>query len=126
MYRFEIEEGRRLVVAVFEGSVSDADLFRYLTDMLASTTYGAGWRSLIDFTPAETIELTREGVEHLRALPPGMERRLHGARAAILATAGSAAFGMARMYEILGSRAPYAIAVFSDREQAMAWLFGTE
>jgi hypothetical protein len=123
MYRYSIDESRRLVVATFEGEVSDADLFDYLAHMLANTRYGAGWRSLIDLTTAEIVDLTRAGVQRMRALPLYMEERLNGARGAVLAPKQSAAYGMARMYEMMGSNSHYEIAVFSDREEAMRWLF---
>jgi hypothetical protein len=123
MYRFEVDEERRLVVATFTGTVTDEELFSYLSEMLASTSYGAGWHSCIDFTNVGPVHLTRAGVEQMRALPAEMELRLHGARAVIVAEPGSAAFGMARMYEMLGDNVPYKIAVLGDHEEAMAWLF---
>ena len=123
MYRYEIDEDLRLITATFEGEVTDTDLFEYLADMLANTGYGAGWHSFIDFTRIGTVSLTTAGVEQMRALPPDMEKRLHGARAVIVARANSAAFGMARMYEMLGDNVPYKIAVLSDHEEAMGWLF---
>ena len=123
MYRFNVDEDARLVVATFEGEVGDADLFDYLADMLASTDYGAGWHTLIDFTPAAVLRLTSQGVRRMRTLPTEMEDRLRGARAAILAPEGSAAFGMGRMYQIMGESAAYEVAVFSDRRTAMDWLF---
>jgi hypothetical protein len=123
MYRYEVDESRRLVSAVFEGELTDADLFEYLTDMLGSTAYGAGWHSFLDFTRVEAVGLTVAGVERMRDLPPEMETRLHGARAVILAPPGSAAFGMARMYEMMRDNVPYQIAVLSDRDEAMEWLY---
>jgi hypothetical protein len=123
MYSYEVDDIRRLVTVRFEGEVTDADLAGYLTDMLSSTPYGAGWHSFLDFTRTGTLSLTPAGVERMRDLSPEMEQRLHGARAVILAAAGSAVFGMARMYEMLGDNVPYQIAVLSDREEAMAWLY---
>jgi len=123
MYRYTIDESRRLVVATFEGEVGDADLFDYLAHMLANTRYGTGWRSLIDLTTAEMVDLTRAGVQRMRALPLYMEERLNGARAAVLAPKQSAAFGMARMYEMMGNNSKYHVAVFSDRDEATRWLF---
>ncbi|HXC49757.1 MAG TPA: hypothetical protein VN634_02625 [Candidatus Limnocylindrales bacterium] len=123
MYRYSIDESRRFVVATFEGEVGDTDLFDYLAHMLANTRYGSGWRSLIDLTTAEVVDLTRAGVQRMRALPLYMEERLNGARAAVLAPRQSAAYGMARMYAMMGSNAHYEIAVFSDRDEAMRWLF---
>jgi hypothetical protein len=123
MYSYQVDEIRRLVTVSFEGEVTDADLFGYLSDMLASTRYGAGWHSFLDFTRTEVLSLTAAGVERMRDLPPTMEKRLHGARAVILAPAGSAVFGMARMYEMLGDNVPYQIAVLSDREEAMECLY---
>ena len=122
MYRYDVDESRRLVVATFEGEVVDSDLFDYLSHMLAHTRYHAGWRSLIDLTPARTMKLTNAGVQRMWALPLYMEERLHGARAAVLAPEGSAALGMARLYETLGGTASYQISVFTDREKAMRWL----
>jgi hypothetical protein len=123
MYSFEVDEERRLVVATFTGPVTDADLFAYLSEMLSATSYGAGWHTYLDFTKIGTLQLTSAGVEKMRFLPPEMEKRLHGARAVIVAHPGTAAFGMARMYEMLGDNVPYKIAVLSDRDEAMAWLF---
>ena len=123
MYRYEVDPTRCLVTVVFEGEVTDAELFGYLADMLSSTDYGAGWHTYFDMTKIGTLRLTRDGVERMRLLPPELERRLHGARAVIVAVAGSAEFGMARMYEMLGDNVPYQIAVLSDPDEAMAWLF---
>jgi len=122
MYRYEVDERARLIVATFEGEVSDSDFFEYLSRMLATTTYGAGWRSLIDLTSSTTMSLTTAGVQRMRALPLHMEERLHGARAAILASEGSAALEMARLYEGMGRHKAYDIVVFTDRDQAMRWL----
>lgn len=121
MYRYDVDEGARLIVAKFEGDVGDADLFNYLSDMLTNTRYGAGWSSLIDLTSAATMKLTSAGVQRMRALPLHMEERLHGARAAILAPEASTTLEMARLYERMGN-ALYDILVFTDREKAMAWL----
>jgi hypothetical protein len=126
MYEFELEEERRLVVATFTGAVTDADLINYLSEMLSTTDYGAGWHTYLDFTKIGSLHLTREGVEKMRFLPPEMEARLHGARAVIVAPAGSAAFGMARMYEMLGDNVPYKIAVLTDHDEAMAWLYALD
>jgi hypothetical protein len=126
MYQYEVDEARRLITATFEGEVTDADLFDYLVAMLARTDYGAGWHSLIDFMNVAAMRLTSAGVLKLRSLPPEMEQRLHGARAVIVAPSGSAAFGMARMYEMLGSGQPYQIAVMSDRDEAMTWLYAQD
>lgn len=122
MYRYKVDERERLILATFEGDVGDADFFEYLARMLANTTYGPGWSSLIDLTPAATMNLTSAGVQRMRALPLYMEERLHGARAAILADAGSAAFEMARLYEKMGKEKAYDIRVFTDRDRAMRWL----
>ena len=122
MYRYTVDEKERLVVATFEGEVRDADLFDYLADMLANTEYGAGWHTLIDLTPVSVVDLSSKGVRRMRNLPTQMEERLCGARAAIVAPAGTAAFGMSRMYQTIGDTAAYEVAVFTDREKAMAWL----
>ena len=123
MYSFEVDAERRLVVAAFTGEVTDTDLFGYLSEMLSTTNYGAGWHSYLDFTNVGSLQMTPAGVEKMRFLPPEMEARLHGARAVIVAHAGSAAFGMARMYEMLGDNVPYQVAVLSNRDEAMAWLY---
>lgn len=122
MYRYDVDERAHLVVATFEGDVGDSDVFEYLSRMLSATTYGAGWRSMIDLTAATTMNLTAAGVQRMRALPLHMEERLHGARAAILASEGSAALEMARLYEGMGRQRAYDIMVFTDRERAMRWL----
>lgn len=122
MYRYDVDERARLVVATFEGDVSDSDLFDYLVDMLKHTRYGAGWRSLIDLSPALKMNLTTGGVQRMRALPLYIEERLHGARAAVLAPQGSAALELARLYEKMGKRSAYQIMVFTDRDHAMQWL----
>lgn len=122
MYRYEVDERARLVVATFEGDLSDNDLFDYLAHMLAHTKYSAGWGSLIDLTPAVSISVTTAGVQRMRALPLYMEERLHGARAAVLVPPNSAAFDMARLYEKMGESRGYDVKVFTDRERAMQWL----
>ncbi len=122
MYRYDVDADARLVIATFEGEVSDADLFDYLSDMLANTRYHAGWGSLIDLTPAQAIKLTSAGIQRMRALPLYMEERLHGARAAVLALEGSDAYDIARTYQQMGKAAAYEVRVFSDREKAMQWL----
>ena len=122
MYRYEIDQPARLVVASFEGEVTDSDLFDYLAHMLSHSGYKQGWRSLIDLTTAATVSLTSAGVQRMHALPLHMEERLKGARVAILAPEASNALQMARLYEKMGATKTYAIAVFTDRERAMKWL----
>jgi hypothetical protein len=122
MYRYDVDENTRLVVATFEGEVSDADLFDYLAHMLSHTRYGTGWRSLIDLTPAQQLKLTGAGVQRMRALPMFMEERLHGARAAIVVPESSPAHAMASKYKAMGQAAKYQIAVFGTRAEAMQWL----
>jgi hypothetical protein len=126
VYRYEVDEDKKLVTAIFSDELSDSQLFEYLADMLANTGYGAGWHTFLDFTRVDRLNLTRAGVEQMRALPADRETRLHGARAVILALPGSAAFGMARMYEMLGEGAPYQVAVLTDRDSAMGWLFSSD
>jgi len=122
MYRYVVDERAHLIVAAFEGVVTDSDLFEYLAHMLGHTGYGPGWSSLIDLTTASSMNLTTAGVQRMRALPLHLEERLRGARAAIIAHEGSPAFAMARMYERMGDSANYEIAVFTDRQGAMVWL----
>ncbi|HEY2774662.1 MAG TPA: hypothetical protein VGK20_11510 [Candidatus Binatia bacterium] len=122
MYRYVADENTRLVVATFEGNVTDADLFEYLANMLANTKYRAGWHSLIDLTGVDVMGMTTAGIQRMRALPLYMEERLHGARAAVLVSKGSAAYDMARLYESMGKSSSYEVALFTDRETAMHWL----
>lgn len=122
MYRYDVVESDRLVVATFEGQVVDSDLFDYLSHMLSHTKYGAGWATLVDFTRAASMDLTTAGVQRMRALPLHMEERLNGARVGIVAAEGSPGFQMATMYKRLGERARYRIEVFTDRDEAMRWL----
>jgi hypothetical protein len=123
MYRYDVIDADRLVVATFEGQVVDADLFEYLAHMLSHTKYGTGWATLIDFTKAAALNLTNAGVQRMRALPLHMEERLGGARVAILVTEGTPAVEMAATYKRMGERARYQIGVFTDRDAAMDWLF---
>jgi hypothetical protein len=122
MYRYDVIEGDRLVVATFEGEVIDSDLFEYLAHMLSHTKYGSGWGSLIDLSRAGSLKLTMAGVQRMRALPLHMEERLHGARAAILVVEGSPGLEMGHMYKRMGEWARYEIEVFTDRDAAMRWL----
>ena len=123
MYRYDVVDADRLVVATFEGQVIDSDLFEYLSHMLSHTRYGTGWSTLIDLTKAGAMQLTTAGVQRMRALPLHMEERLHGARVAIVAAEGSPALEMASMYKRLGERARYQIEVFTNQDAAMHWLF---
>ncbi len=122
MYRYDVMESDRLVVATFEGQVVDSDLFDYLSHMLSHTKYGTGWATLIDLTKAASMDLTTAGVQRMRALPLHMEERLNGARVAILAAEGSAGLEMANTYKRMGERARYSIEVFTVRDEAMKWL----
>ncbi len=122
MYRYTVDQGIKLVVVTFEGVFGDTDVIEYLTDMLANTEYGAGWRTLIDMTRIVSVTMTTDGVRKMVAHPQAVADRLMGARAAILAQEGSTIYGISRMYEMKNDAAPYEIVVFSDRKEAVAWL----
>jgi hypothetical protein len=62
----------------------------------------------------------------MRALPLYIEERLNGARAAVLAPKESSAHAMAKMYELMGTKARYDVKVFSERDEAMRWLVGED
>jgi hypothetical protein len=123
MYRYDVIDSDRFVAATFEGEVVDSDLFEYLSHMLSHTKYGSGWSTLIDLTKASSLKLTTAGVQRMRALPLHMEERLHGARVAILAVPDSPALEMGNMYKRMGEWARYQVEVFTDREEAMRWLY---
>jgi hypothetical protein len=122
MYRYDVIDADRLVIATFEGQVVDSDLFEYLQHMLSHTKYGTGWATLIDLTKAGAMDLTTAGVQRMRALPLHMEERLGGARVAILVAERSPALDMAMVYKRMGEFARYQIEVFTDRDAAMRWL----
>lgn len=122
MYRYDVDKAGRLITASFEGEITDADLFDYLSQMLAQTSYASGWRSLIEMAGVTAVSLTTAGVQRMHALPLHMEERLKGARAAIVVPEGSSAMPLARLYEKMAATKAYDIVVFTDRELAMKWL----
>lgn len=110
-----------VLLSEFTGRVTDADLLAYY-EALIENPIGPPWLEVVD----------GRGVEHMGLSPHGQGRLadtfslhlelLRGARVAMVAQAGSAVYGMFRMWEITREHLDYRVEVFTDFEKALSWI----
>jgi hypothetical protein len=112
---YEIRDG--LVQALASGVLDDATLVSYVERLLADPRYAPDLPVLFDSTQVAALELSGAGVRDATAVVR-VSSEQPTARVALVVS-GSAAYGMARMYQLFRD---VEVSVFEDRERALAWL----
>jgi hypothetical protein len=114
---YVIDAGRRTVFSRAWGRLTNDDLLGVQDVLRADPAFDPGYRQLYDFTGVTEIAVSRDAFPALRARTPFD----HTARQAFVA-GSQAAFGMARMYELLHDLSEQQFRVFRDANEARRWL----
>jgi hypothetical protein len=116
-YRIVSEE--RLVLTEGSGVLTDADVLAHKERLLSDPAFQPGMRELSDIRAIERIAVTPEGV---RAMVDYDRRAGVAAHRLALVVSQEVAFGMARMYQLVGAREDQSVGVFRSIDEAMQWL----
>ena len=98
-YHFEFDSANRILLAWFEGKVTDADLkeyYRMAEKYVAATNPSAG---VLDMSAVSSLEVSPQTIRELASLPPAFSDP-HQPRCIIAPS--PKIFGMARMFELQG------------------------
>jgi len=121
MIEHRIDPDRRLVIVTMTGRVGDDEAIGWFDALLASLRGTETVAGVIDTLALEALDLSTNGVRRITKLAEASDAVFTGSRWAVIAEADEV-FGMARMYQILRSEAPYELAVFRDATAACVWL----
>jgi len=114
---YRIDRAHALVISCGWGIISDQDLLGHARALARDPAFKPSMRQLYDFRDVVDQDIGGATVLELANLSPFGS----GARRAIIVR-GDAAFGMARMFQILRDRALDEIQVFRELEPALHWL----
>jgi hypothetical protein len=116
-----IDEAHEIVLSRGWGVVADPDLLLHARTLSRDARFAPHYHQLTDARDVSRLDVTAAGVETLANVVPFGA----GARRAIVA-GSDAAFGMARMFEMLRGTKEDEIFVFRDMDAALRWLGLTE
>jgi|SRR5579863_2484083 len=111
-----VDQDRQLIRISLDGAVSDLDLIALSCGVRSEGAFSAGWPVLYDCSGATEVQVTADLVRSL-----GLGARRDRNRVAFVAP-NAAAFGLARMYQIVSDEGFGRVQVFANREEALAWL----
>jgi hypothetical protein len=114
-FSVRFDPDRHLIAIALEGDVGDEDLKALSRAVRAHGELAAGVGVLYDCTGVASLDVTRELIYQL-----GMRARNDTNPVAFVA-ATTAAFGLARMYQIIAG-GDERMQIFSDEAEAVAWL----
>ena len=114
---FVIDSARGTVFSRAWGRLTNTDLLAAQDALRAHPAFDPAFRQLYDFTGVTDIAVTRDAFPAFRARAPFD----HTARQAFV-VGSTAAFGMARMYELLHDLDAGQFRVFREAHEARAWL----
>ena len=121
---YRIDHEARVVIAVGSGTITDADVFGYQTEVWSRPEV-AGYDELIDMSLVTDINVPSGGrVRDLAALSATMDDKNTTSRFAIVAQT-DVAFGLGRMYQTyrtLDRRSTKEVGVFRTMREALAFL----
>ena len=120
--RYSIDPQRHLVLAVFDGDVSDADLRAHVDALEADPQFDRGMSELVDMSRVTGVSVTSDGI---RAAASAPVHALHARRAFVAPT--DLLYGLARMYQGYWSQGlDHEVAIFRAVEPALQWLGVTD
>jgi hypothetical protein len=115
-FSFHVDERRRVLHIRAEGVVNDQELIALSAAVRNDPAFMAGYPVLHDCSAVTDILLSSSLIYSL-----AMSARAHKNPVALIAP-GAAAFGLARMYQILSDVRDDRVRVFADADGAIAWL----
>lgn len=118
---YRIDPERQLILTRAWGVLTDAELLAHKDRLLHDAAFDPGMPELSDVRAIERLDVTTVGVKAMVAHDTAHSERRSGHRLALVVPTDEA-FGMARMYQLMGKRDDGSVAVFRTLPDAEAWL----
>jgi len=118
---YQIDRARRLILTRAWGTLTDGDILSLKAKLLSDPEFDPDMPELSDVSAIEQLEVTAAGVRAMVAHDSQNAARRSGFRLALVVPADEA-FGMARMYQMMGDRQDHTVGVFRSRAEAEVWL----
>ncbi len=118
---YQIDPRRRLVLTHATGTLTDADLLAHKDRLVRDAGFDPGMSQLSDMREIQRLDVTAAGVRAMVDHDTANAARRSGHRLALVVPADDA-FGMARMYQIMGRQEDGNVGVFRTMVEAEAWL----
>lgn len=119
--RVSVDPGRNAVTLELVGRLSVAEATAALAEIGADERLRQAPTGLVDATALAGIDLEARDVRQLAFLASQADQLWTGGRWAIVAPS-DLIYGMARMYQLIRSEAPYELGVFRSTAEARRWL----
>jgi hypothetical protein len=121
---YHIDPERRLVLTHASGILTDADLLAHKDRLARDAAFDPGMRQLSDLRAIQRLDVSAAGVRAMVDHDTANAPRRAGHRMALVVPTDDA-FGMARMYQIMGRHEDGNVGVFRSMPEAEAWLAGS-
>ena len=118
---YRIDRERALVITEAWGVLTDEDILDHKTRLLNDPGFEPKLMELSDIRSIERLDVTQAGIKAMVQHDAANLARRAGHRV-LLVVPNDLVFGMARMYELMGSRDAGGVEVFRSMEEADAWL----
>jgi hypothetical protein len=119
--RFNIDVAGNLVTLELRDRIDLHQAVAVVADLIADDRLRQGPNALVDTTELDELDLTALDVRHLASIAGQADALWQGGRWAVVAPR-DLIYGMARMYQLIRSEAPYEFEVFRTKEDASRWL----
>lgn len=121
--RVSVDPARNAVTVALVGRLTVAQAVAALAEIGADGRLRQGPTGLVDATALTGLDLKTRDIRQLAFLASQADHRWRGGRWAVVAP-GDLVYGMARMYQLIRSEAPYELGVFRSPDEAAYWLAG--
>lgn len=118
---YQIDSEHQLIRTRAWGVLSDADILSLKTRLINDPAFDPAMPELSDVSAIERLEVTAAGVKAMVAHDAAHSDRRSGFRIALVVPADEA-FGMARMYQLMGDGNAHKVGVFRTLADAEEWL----
>lgn len=122
---YRIDSKRQLILTRAWGVLTDAELLAHKERLLHDAAFDPRMPQLSDVREIERLDVTAAGVRAMVAHDAANSERRNGHRMALVVPMDEA-FGMARMYELMGQGQDGGVGVFRTLAEAEAWLAAGE
>jgi hypothetical protein len=118
---YRIDPERRVILTHAWGVLTDAELLAHKERLLHDAAFDPHMPELSDVREIERLDVTAAGVRAMVAHDAAHSTRGSGHRMALVVPTDEA-FGMARMYELMGPGENGSVGVFRTLAEGEAWL----
>lgn len=118
---YRIDRERGLVITEAWGVLTDADILAHKDNLLKDRDFDPNMPQLSDIQRIERLDVTSAGVKAMVEHDAANADRRDG-HCMVLVVPRDEVFGMARMYQLMGSGGNGRVQVFRTMEEADAWL----